>query len=213
MKFCVIGLGCFGYNVATTLASHDVEVLAIDNNESIIASIRDKVTHAICMRITDEDELRAIGIEEIDVIIVAMGENFAQSILVTALLKQRLNVSYVITRSMNQIHKEILTLVGADEVILPEQDAGTLLAERLSLPFKALFRVAHNYSVSEVKTPDMIIGRTPASLDLLRDYQITLLGKRMGNNIVQLDPNKPLSEDDLLIISGANNNLERFIEK
>lgn len=82
MKCCVIGLGRFGYQVATTLAENGVEVMAVDSNESIIASIKDHVTQAICMHITDEASLRSLGVDEMDVAVVAIGENLAQSITI-----------------------------------------------------------------------------------------------------------------------------------
>lgn len=88
MKFCVIGLGRFGEQIAITLAENGMEVLAIDSNESIVASVRDSVAQAVCMRVNDEASLRSIGVDEMDVGIVAMGENFAQSVLVTTLLKR-----------------------------------------------------------------------------------------------------------------------------
>src|SRR5256885_2026701 len=103
MKFCVIGLGRFGYQVATGLAEHGMEVMAVDSNEAIVASIRDQVTHAVCMLVVDEVSLRSIGIDEMDTVIVATGENFAQAILITALLKKRLHVPHVIARAINEI--------------------------------------------------------------------------------------------------------------
>ena len=129
MKFGIIGLGRLGYHLATTLAENGMEVLGVDSNESIIASIRDNITQAICMRVTDEVSLQSIGIDQMDTVIVAMGENFAQSILVTALLKKRLAIPRVITRAVSDIHKEILILVGADQVVLPEKEVGIHLAD------------------------------------------------------------------------------------
>ena len=120
MKFCVIGLGRFGYQVATVLSENGMEVLAIDSNESIVASIRDSVAHAIVMNVTDEASLRSVGVDEIDTVIVAMGEDSTESILITALLKKHLKTPYVITRAIDDLNKEILSLVGADRVILPE---------------------------------------------------------------------------------------------
>lgn len=87
MKFCVIGLGRFGYQLAKSLAEQGAEVLAIDSSESIVEAIRDRVTQAICTRIVDEDSLLEIGVGEMDTVIVATGEDFAQSVLITALLK------------------------------------------------------------------------------------------------------------------------------
>jgi len=141
MKFCVIGLGRFGYQVATGLAEHGMEVLAVDSHEAIVASIRDYVTHAVCMRVTDEASLRSIGVDEMDTVIVATGENFAQSVLITALLKKRLNTQRVIARAINDIHQEILSLLGADEMILPEKEIGIRLADRLSSPFTDAYTI------------------------------------------------------------------------
>ena len=207
MKFCVIGVGRFGYHVATILAKNDVDVLVVDSNEAIIASIRDKVTHAICMRISDEEGLRAIGVDEIDTVVIAMGENFAKSILVTSLIKQSLKVPRVIARSISQIHKEILELVGADEVILPERDAGIVLADRLSLPFKTVFRLAENFSISEIIAPAFFIGSTVDEIDFRDTYEVTLLGKKVNKKIVPLKGTMLIEEGDLLIVSGSNENL------
>lgn len=132
MKFCVIGLGRLGYQVAIGLAEKGMEVIAIDKDEAIIATIADHVTHAICMHVTDENALRSVGIDEVETVIVTMGENLAESILVTALLKKRLNIPTVIARASNEIHRDILKLVGADQVVLPEREVGLRLADSLS---------------------------------------------------------------------------------
>ncbi len=210
MKFCVIGVGRFGYYVATTLADNGMDVIAVDSNESIIASIRDKVTQAICMRVTDEASLRSIGVEEMDTVIVAMGENFAQSILVTALLKQRLVVPRVITRSISDIHKEILTLIGADQVVLPEREMGIRLADRLSLPFNALARITLNFSISQLPTPRRWIGKTPDELDIQEHYHVTCIGRKVQEEIEPLEHDRLLEENDILLISGTNRDLEKI---
>ena len=159
MKFCVIGLGRFGYQLAETLSENGMEVIAIDSNEDIVESIKDKVTHAICMRVTNEESLRNIGVEEMDTVIVATGENFAQTILITALLKKRLHVPYVIARAIDDIHKEILTLIGADRVILPEKEIGIRLADSLSSPFTDLVRLTKDFSISQIIAPSSFVGK------------------------------------------------------
>ncbi len=183
MKFCVIGVGRFGYHVAVTLADNGMEVLAVDSNESIVASIRDKVSQAVCMRVTDEEALRSIGVEDMGTVIVAMGENFAQSILVTALLKHRLNIRRVITRSISEIHREILQLIGADEVILPEREVGKKLADKLSLPFNALVRLSPHFCVSQMDAPDRFINKNLKALDLPTNYNVTCIGIKPNDDI------------------------------
>lgn len=210
MKFCIIGVGRFGYHVAVTLADNGMEVLAVDSNEAIIASIRDKVSQAVCMRVTDEEALRSIGAEDMDTVIVAMGENFAQSILVTALLKHRLNIKNVITRSISEIHREILQLIGADQVILPEREEGRRLADSLSLPFPVLYRLGSDYCVSEYKAPEKFVQKNLKSLSLQAHYNVVCLGKRVGENVELIEENEPIQADDILIIAGPVKDVARI---
>jgi len=210
MKFCVIGLGRFGQQVATVLAENGMEVMAVDSNESIVASIRDNVTQAICMRVTDENSLRSIGVDEMDTVIVAMGENFAQSILITALLKKRLHIPKVIARAINEIHKEILTIVGADRVILPEQEIGIRLADQLSSPFIDLMRLTKDFSISQIVAPESFVGKKVSELDLYNKYDTYCIGKKDGEKITSVNPDYVVQEHDKLIFSGANNKLEEI---
>ena len=136
MKFCVIGLGKFGYSVATTLANHGMEVIAIDSDMSIVTSIKDQVTHALCMRVTDEASLKSIGIEHVNTVIISIGDDFAQAVLTTVLCKQKLGIQHVITRTTTELKKEVLQLIGADQIIMPEQEIGIRLANALSASCK-----------------------------------------------------------------------------
>ena len=162
------------------------------------------------MRITDEDDLRNIGITDFDVVIVAMGENFAESILVTALLKQNLKISRVITRSINKIHKNILRLVGADQVVLPEQDAGVKLADSLSLPFAALTRITPTFSLSFAHAPKKYVGKTISYLQ--EHLEISCVGKKIGEEIEHLPNNYLIKEQDMLVYAGDNKKLDKIAQ-
>jgi len=213
MKCCVIGLGRFGYHVATTLSDNGMEVMAVDSNENIIASIKDYVTQAVCMRIADEHSLRSIGIDEMDTVIVAMGENFEQSVLITALLKKKLNTPRVIARAINEIHKEILELVGADQHILPEQEVGIRIADTLSSPFMDLVRLSNDFSISQVAAPAHYIDKKLSSINFFAHYDIHCIGIKQKNNIVDVSPDHLISKTDKLILSGHNSNLEKFAKQ
>lgn len=209
MKFCVIGLGRFGYQVATVLAENGMEVLAVDSNESIIASIRDQVTQAICMRVTDETSLQSIGIDEMDTVIVAMGEDFAQSILITALLK-KLGIPNVIARAINEIHKDILTIVGANRVVLPEKEIGIRLADNLSSPFVDLIRVTKEFTISQIIAPKKFIGKTVQDLQLYTTYAVRCIGLKKDEEIVAIDPNYTIEQNDRLVFAGNHDALEEI---
>jgi len=211
MKFCVIGLGRLGYQVAKGLSENGMEVMAIDAHESIVSSIRDQVTQAICMRVKDEESLRSIGVDEIDTVIVAMGENFAQSILVTALLKKKLHINRVIARAINSIHKDILEVVGADRVILPEQEVGVRLADNLSSPFIDLTRLTDDFSISQIRSPKPFIGKEIASLNLFETYKAHCIGiKDVSGKILPINPTYVINENDKLIFSGKHEDLEQI---
>lgn len=210
MKVCVIGLGRFGYSVATTLADRGIEVLAIDSNEEIIASIRDSVTQAICMRVTDEAALRSVGVEEMDTVIVAPGENFAQSILITALLKKRLHVPRVITRTINDIHKDIVMLIGASETIIPEQDIGVRLAEQISSPFTKFFRVTNQFSLSQITTPACFIGASINDLELYKNFKVRCIARKDKEDFIPVDPQYVVQEGDLLMFAGKEQDLKKI---
>lgn len=208
MKLCVIGLGRFGYQVATGLAENGMEVMAIDSNEAIIASIRDHVTQAVCLRVADEAALRNLGVDEMETVIVALAENFAQSILITALLKKHLQVPTVIARAINDIHAEILTLIGADRTILPEKEIGTRLADSLSSPFPDLVRLSKDFSVTPLDTPKNFIGKTIQELDFTHRYQVTCIGIKRGDQILPPHPEYVIVAGDKLVCAGDTKNLE-----
>lgn len=210
MKFCVIGLGRFGYQVATVLSENGMEVLAIDSDESIVASIRDSVAHAIVMDVTDESSLRNVGVDEIDTVIVAMGEDSTQSILITALLKKHLKTPYVITRAIDDLNKEILTLVGADRVILPEKEIGIRLADNLSLPFVDVTRLTKTFSVINIVAPEEFIDKTIGELNLFGEYEVHCFGKKEEEKIISIGPDYVIKELDKLLFAGPNKNLEKL---
>jgi trk system potassium uptake protein TrkA len=190
-----------------------MEVLAVDSSESLIASIRDKVTQAVCTRITDEETLLSIGADEMDTVIVAMGENFAQSILITAILKKRLKVKNVVARSISEIHKDILKIIGANHVILPEKEVGKRLADRLSLPFMPLIHITEHFSISQVDAPRKYIGRTVDESNFFDKYSLRCIGIKSGDNIISVSNDYVIQDDDILVISGSNKDITRFIRQ
>jgi trk system potassium uptake protein len=212
MKFCVIGLGRFGYQIATVLADNGMEVLALDSNETVVSKIRDSVTQAICLRVIDETSLKSLGVDEVDTVIVTMGESFAQSILVTALVK-KLGVPKIIARAVNDIHKDILKLVGATRIILPEKEMGTRIADMLSSPFTDLIRLTKDFAISQIIAPKQFIGQKIQDLDLFKNYTVYCIGiKKSDDKAILISPDHIIQEKDRLIFVGDNKHLEKIIK-
>ena len=213
MKFCIIGLGSFGYCLATELTENGMEVLAIDKSEEKINDIRDYVTHAVCATIDDEESLRGLGVEDIDTVVVGMGKSFAQSILVTALLKKRLETKRVIARATTEIHREILELVGADQVILPEQAMGIRLADTLSSRFLDVFGVGKNFSIGQIKAPEQFIGKSIDEINFYKNYTLRCVGIKKDDEFVVTSPEHIIDENDVLIFAGGDEALNELIKK
>lgn len=211
-SFCVIGIGQFGFNVSQALVAHGMDVLAIDSDEGIIDTIKDQVTQAICLRITDEESMRGVGIDEFETVIVAIGENFTESVLITALLKKKLKTPNVIVCSTTSIHREILELIGANHVILPEQETGRRLADKLCFSDEVFIHVNDNFSVTPLKAPIRFVDQTVQDLELATNYEVTLIGKEIGEDVIPLSPDYKIEEGDVLILFGANKQLERLLE-
>jgi trk system potassium uptake protein TrkA len=214
MKCCVIGLGRFGYQVAITLTENGVEVMAVDSNEEIIELIKDQVTQAICLHVTDEASLRSIGVDEMDVAVVAIGEDLAQSITIAVFLKKGLNIPRVIARAVSDIHKDILKLVGADRVIQPEKEIAVRVADGISASFTDLVRVNKQFSIIQVVAPKTIVGKTIEQLDFLSAYNVLCIGVKDNKDII---PTIKLSyivkQNDRLIFAGQTldlNNLAKM---
>lgn len=210
MKFCIIGIGRFGYQLACSLTKNGMDVLAIDKDEERIDLVKDKVTQALVMDVLDEESLRAIGIEEMSTVIIAIGKHFAQSILLTRILKKDLEIERVIVRSTGDIQKEVLELVGADQVILPELEAAIKLADNLSSPFLETARLDPGFAVSAVITPDDLIGKTIA--DLSQSKKLRCIALKEDEEITFPTPDTIIKEHVILYFAGDNDELKKLID-
>jgi trk system potassium uptake protein TrkA len=214
MKCCVIGLGRFGYQVATTLTENGVEVMAVDSNEEIIELIKDQVTQAICLHVTDEASLRSIGVDEVDVAVVAIGEDLAQSITIAVFLKKGLNIPRVIARAVSDIHKDILKLVGADRVIQPEKEIAVRVADGISASFTDLVRVNKQFSIIQIVAPKTIVGKTIEQLDFLGAFNVLCIGVKDNKDVIStIQSSYIVKQNDRLIFAGKTldlNNLAKM---
>lgn len=210
-SFAVLGLGSFGQSVAKTLYSLGHEVLAIDQNEETVQSISDSVTHAIEGDCRDENVLKAVGIRNFDVVVVAIGQDLEASILVTTTLKE-LGVPYVVAKAHSLMHSKILTKVGADKVVFPELDMGIRMANTLSnVNVVDLLSLTDGYSIVEINCPESWVGKSMVEIDIRAKYGINVLAVRENDDIdVSPDPNRVFTEQDVVIIIGANDELGRI---
>ena len=106
------------------------EVEARRRREEIVQEMSGAVTQAVQLDATDEKALKAVGIENIDVAIVAIGENLQASILISILLED-MGVKEVIAKARTPLHGRILEKIGADRVIFPEKEMGECISKEM----------------------------------------------------------------------------------
>lgn len=213
MKFAVIGLGSFGSYVAKTLYDMGHEVVAIDEDKSKLDSIKDSATHAVHMDAADKENLQAIGITDMDVVVVGLGPEMESSILTTLFLSE-IGVNRIVAKALTEDHAKILDVVGATEVIFPEKDMAIRTAIRLSSPnILEYLPLASGLRIQEIAAPEKFIGKSLKELDLRNKYGIQVMA------IKEIIPEKTsfipkadfvIKDSDILIIIGEEDQLKKL---
>jgi len=210
-QFLIVGIGRFGSSLARTLTKMGYEVLAMDRNIERVQSFASEVTHVVEADATDPETLKALGVRNFDVGVVAIGDDVQSSILVTVLLKD-IGIRKVVAKAINDLHGKVLEKVGADKVVYPERDMGVRIAHQLiSTSVLDQIELSSDSSILEMLAPSQLIGKTLGKLDLRAKHGISLLAIKRGNNIVV----SPGADDeirarDTLVLLGMNSDLARF---
>lgn len=212
-EFAVFGLGEFGRSVALTLARNGCQVLAVDKVVEKVQDIADYVTHAFRADVADPEALRSLGLNNLDGVVIAIGENLEASIMATIVTKE-CGVPYVLAKAHNDIHGMVLERVGADKVIFPERAMGYRTARNLiSGNFIDTMELSTSFSMVEIATPRDWIGKTLRELNL-RSLGLNVIARKEGEAIItHLDPDRPSVEEDTYIILGENEALEKLYSR
>ena len=199
--YAVFGLGRYGIAVARELARNGMEVIAVDTDERIVNAAADELPICKCADITDPEVIRQLGIANVDVVIIAMANNLEASVMAVTLCKE-IGVKTVIAKSANEMHQKILTRVGADKVVFPENESGIRLAKNLlSSGFVDMVSLAKNVSMIELDVKPEWVEKSLIELNLRKKYSINVVAVRAGDMVsVDIDPHAPLKEDDKLIV-------------
>lgn len=207
-QYIVIGAGRFGSSVAIKLNDLGEEVMVIDRNEENIHALADCVTHAVQADATDENALKALGVRNFDVAIVAIGSDIQSSILVTLMLKE-LGIPQIIAKAQSEHHAKVLYKIGADRVILPERDMGIRIANNLvSTNFVDFMELAPDYSIAELTPKEKWLNKTLNELSLRIKHGVSLMAiKRSNDVIITVDPDTLILPGDVLVFIGHNDDL------
>ena len=209
----VLGLGRFGQRLATRLTAAGEDVIAIDHDRAIVDQTAPHVTQAIVADITDEPALRAVGLHKVKVGVVSIGDDFEAAVLAAVILKQ-MQVPRIIARARSGRRAEVLRRIGADEIVLPEDEAADRWSARILGP-RVLSQIEFHegYSIVEFTLPASWVGKSLAEIEVRAKYGLHVVAVRRlvagedDRRIVVPGPSEPMQEGDVLILMGKDEQL------
>jgi trk system potassium uptake protein TrkA len=225
MKYIIIGMGNFGAFLATKLTDLGHEVVGVDSSLSRIELIQDKITHAVVLDSTDIHAVKNLPMKDVDVVVIAIGEDVGASIMTTAIFKQ-MNVKRIIGRAINSVQETVIRAIGVDEIIHPEEETAQRLAKRLELKgVLDSLEISDDYNIVEVKLPLRYIGlkveeaniRNEFGLNILSTIQMIEKSNLLGIKAIKkqvsgvIKPDYVFEEEDILLLFGKVKDIHKFL--
>ena len=200
-SIAVLGLGKYGMSLVHELNKIGVDVLAVDRDESVVKEIADYCTEAVCADLEDENSLLSLGLKDMDIVVVAIGDNLEASIMSVLVAKEQ-GVPRILAKSSSERMSVILNKVGADTVIQPEKYAGkrsaVILASETMLDY---FQVYDSLCMIEMLPLDNWVGKSLIDLDLRSSQKINVVARKdEDGHWVLVDPDQPLKENSRLLV-------------
>jgi len=219
-QFLIIGLGNFGATIAKSLTARGCQVLAIDIGKDIVQDIKDDVTEAIVMDVRDRDAIKSLPVQPTDIAIISLGDEMEISILVTLYLKE-MGINKIMVKGIGEDHAKILRLIGASDIIFPEQEMALRIADRLAYPnVLDLVSLADGFSMAELLPLESFFGNSILKLDIRRKYGLAIVAiknsiKDDQGNITEKIKNIPsadyvIDRGDILVIIGEDKYIEKY---
>ena len=207
----LIGLGRFGKHIAMKLRELNHQVMAVDHKETLVQEILPYVTNAQIGDSTNEDFLRSLGIDNYDVCIVAIGNDFQSSLETTSLLKE-LGAQMVVSRAETDVQEKFLLRNGADEVVYPEKQMARWAAIRYSADhILDYIEIDGDHAIFEVTIPKAWLNKTVGQLDIRKKFNINILAvNENGKMNASVTPETVLTREKTMLVLGESKNLQKF---
>lgn len=211
--FGVLGLGIFGRTVVEELNKFEQEVIALDRYENLVQDVADMATKAAVGDMTDIEFLKAVGIAQCDVVVIATGNTLESSVLAIMHCK-KLGVKTILAKAKNATYEEVLYGIGATKVITPERDSGKRVASNmLRHHIKNIIHIEDNIAMIEFSIPDSWVGKSLAQLDLRHKYDLNLIGIRKKSTSsldTSINPNQAFEANTEVVAIANDNTFEKF---
>lgn len=212
-RFAVIGLGNFGFHAAKALYEDGNEVVAIDSDKGRVHAIDPYSTEAIVLDATDNEAFKALGLENMDGVIVSTGTKISTSILICLHL-QEMGVKKILAKALDEDHGKILKRVGATQIIHPERDMAIRVSRGLSRPNVLDFvPLSEDYDLVQVGPPKEFIGKNLKELNLRAKYNVHIIAIKelVPDNFVLVPPaGFVIKDSDVLIMLGKSEDIKKI---
>ena len=206
----IIGLGRFGRHIAIKLDELHHQVMAVDKEDTRVDAVLPFVTNAQIGDATNEDFLSSLGVGNFDVCIVAIGDNFQNSLEVTSLLKE-LGARMVVSRAARDVHAKFLLRNGADEIVYPERQLADWAAIRYSADhILDYIELDEEHAIFEISIPEEWIGKTIGQLDIRKKYDINIMALKT-NDIMNLEisSDTQLLKGSTMLVLGETKHIQK----
>lgn len=209
-SYGIIGLGRFGSALATELSKSNAEVLVIDCDESKVKALRACTEHAFVVNDLSLETLRETGMQNCDTVIICIGEKIDASILATLHVKQ-MGVPNIIAKATTDDQGTILTSLGAS-IVYPERDMAVRLAGKLaSTSVLDKISLSEEADISEILLSSRMNGKTIRTVDFRGRFSLNVIAiVRAAQTIIEINPDEPLQEGDVIAVVGRKENIARF---
>lgn len=207
----LIGLGRFGRHIAMKLDELGHQVMAVDSNEHRVDAVLPFVTNAQIGDSTNEDFLQSLGVGNFDVCIVAIGDNFQNSLETTSLLKE-LGAKMVVSRAARDVQAKFLLRNGADEVVYPERQLADWTAIRYSSDhILDYIELDQEHAIFELSVPEDWVGKTIGQLDIRKKYNINIMALKSNNTMnLRITPDTLLTADSTMLVLGEMAHIQEY---
>ncbi len=206
----VLGLGRFGAATAGELDKLGRDVLAVDADPQLVQKWSDRVRHTAVLDAKDMNALQQIGAADFSVAVVAVGSSIEASVLITTHLVD-LKIPQIWAKAISEAHGKILTRIGAHRVIYPEREAGERVAHLVSGRMIDFIRFDDDFALVKMYPPKPIRGKSLTESGVRTKYHITVVGvKSPGKPFTYATEQTVVTNHDLIIVSGSNEDIERF---
>lgn len=224
MRFLIIGLGIYGENLARDLTDMGHEVIGADWKQTHIEGLKDVISTVYLVDSTEESQLMVLPLLNVDLVVVAIGENFGASIKTVALLKKA-GVKHIYARAIDTLHEAILQSFDIDRILTPEQRAASDLTLELALGTQVeTLAVDKENVVINFAAPDIFLGISYEELRkrLADNYKMSLvaasrnidktnvLGLKRAERTTIVTGDTAVERGDILTIYGSRKRLREL---